>query len=305
MSDFITEAFVKQYGNTLTHLSQQKGSRLRNLVINETCTGTRCSFDYIGPTTAQDRIGRHGDSPIIHTPHSRRWAALAPKEWGDMIDRPDRVRTLVDPTNPYMQAGMMALGRAQDDVIINAFFGNAITGVEGAGTSAYGTTAWDGSNANDCHYVAHNYTEGGITSATGLTISKLRAAKSILDGREAGVDQTRYFGVTSRQVQDLLQNTEVTSADYNTIRALVAGEVNTFLGFTFVRTERFLTDTNSYRRCPVWTQDAVGLAVGHEIQARVGERADKRFDTYAYASWDMGAARIEDLKVLEVKCEEA
>jgi len=50
----------------------------------------------------------------------------------------------------------------------------------------------------------------------------------------------RYFAAGSDQLSNLLSSTAATSGDYNTIKALVNGETNSFMGFTFVRTERRL-----------------------------------------------------------------
>lgn len=68
---------------------------------------------------------------------------------------------------------------------------------------------------------------------TNLTVDKLRAAKNRLD-RNNVPDTDRTFVIHANGLQSLLEETEVTSTDFNSVRALVNGEVNTFLGFTFV-----------------------------------------------------------------------
>nr|NIO10633.1 hypothetical protein [Deltaproteobacteria bacterium] len=77
MSDQITTAFVKQFGRNIDFLVQQKGSRLRPAVRVETgVVGTHAYYDQIGATSAQLKASRHGDTPLIPTPHSRRRVTL-------------------------------------------------------------------------------------------------------------------------------------------------------------------------------------------------------------------------------------
>src|SRR4051812_39849048 len=118
MSINVTTAFVQQYTNNFMFLSQQKGSRLRSLVrVEPGIVGTSAFYDQIGAVAAVARTTRHGSTPQIDTPHSRRMVTLADYEWADLIDDLDKVRMLADPTSSYMQAAYMALGRSIDDVI--------------------------------------------------------------------------------------------------------------------------------------------------------------------------------------------
>jgi hypothetical protein len=72
------------------------------------------------------------------------------------------------------------------------------------------------------------------TTGTALSIDTLIAAKKTLDA--AGVPmEDRYFVVESKGISDLLKTTEVTNSDYNSVKALVAGEVDTFLGFKIIQ----------------------------------------------------------------------
>lgn len=111
MSNQITNNFVQQFKETLYHLVQQKGSRLREHVTVEMVTGEHAYFDQIGATQAVERTARHSDSPLVNTPHARRRVPMRDFEWGDLIDDQDKVRALVDPTSSYLRNAMWALGR--------------------------------------------------------------------------------------------------------------------------------------------------------------------------------------------------
>src|SRR5690606_14720954 len=75
------------------------------------------------------------------------------------------------------------------------------------------------------------------SAGSGLNIATLIRLKEMFDGNEVDEEAKRYIAVTSRQISNLLNQTEVTSADFNTIKALVKGEVNSFMGFEFIRLE--------------------------------------------------------------------
>ena len=295
MSINITTAFVNQYRANVEHLLQQKGSRLRPFVRMETQNAEFEYYDRIGSVDAVEVTSRHSDTPLISTPHDRRQVSLRDFDWADMIDRTDRIRLLIDPSSPYAQNAAWALGRKMDDVIIENAFGTAYSGKTGSTSVTHPSG----------DVIAVNYVESGSATNSGLTIGKLREAKRLLDSQENDPSDPRNCAVTAQQVNDLLQTTEVTSADYNSVKALVQGEINSFMGFLFVRTERVATDSNSYRRVIAWARSGMLLAMGKDITADIGPRRDKRNSTQVYCSASFGATRMEEGKVLEIKCSEA
>jgi hypothetical protein len=106
------------------------------------------------------------------------------------------------------------------------------------------------------------------------------------------------------QVTDLLGTTEVTSSDYNTVKALVQGQIDTFMGFKFIRTQRLTEDATPDRQVVAWIQSGVLLAIGQDFTSRISERADKSYSTQVFASMSIGATRMEEEKVVEIACEE-
>ena len=104
MSVQITTSFVNQFSSNVALLSQQRGSILRSAVSEESVTGEKAFFDQVGASAAVKRTSRHGDTPLVETPHSRRQVTLDTYEWGDLIDDSDKVRMLIDPTSTYAQA---------------------------------------------------------------------------------------------------------------------------------------------------------------------------------------------------------
>lgn len=293
MSVQITTAFVEQYSANWQMLSQQRGSKLRGAVRVESVTGKNAFYDQIGSTEARQRPSRHADTPRMDTPHARRRVSLTDYDWADLIDKEDEVRMLTNPASAYALAAAFAMGRAMDDVLIAAADGTAYTGVAG-GTS----TSYTSGNT-----VTVQVRASGVSAANlGLNVAKLINAKQILDANEVDESIPRYLAWNARQAASLLADSRATSGDYNTIRALVRGEIDTFLGFKFLRTERIGTDSNSYDKVLFWAQDGLLLGLGNDVMTRVSERDDKNYATQVFASMAIGATRMEEKKVGYIEC---
>ena len=289
MSIQIDTAFVQQYSANVQMLSQQMGSRLRDAVRLETVVGKNAFIDQIGSVSAQLRTSRHADTPQIDTPHQRRRLSIASYEFADLIDDQDKVRMLIDPTSSYAQAAAAAMGRAMDDVIIAAALGTASTGETGSGSATLDATA---------------NMVGSASSNDGLTVAKLTEAKRKMDLNDVDPSIPRYIAVGPKQIEDLLGSTTVTSSDFNTVKALVQGDVDTFLGFQFIMTNRLSIDSNDIRSCFAWAEDGITLGIGKDVQARIDERNDKGYATQVYYCMDIGAVRMEESKVVKIFCDE-
>lgn len=289
MSFEVTTAFVQQYTTNVSLLLQQRGSKLRDSVTVGSYVGKAAkAVEQIGAVTAQKRVTRHGDTPLISTPHDARWVFPTDFEWADLIDDQDKLRMLIDPTSPYAVNGAYALGRAMDGLIIDAALGTSKTGENGTDN-----TAFDVSN------------QQVGAAASGLTIAKLREAKKILLENEVDVDMDPlYIAVTAAQLDDLLGTTEVTSSDYNTVKALVQGSVDSFMGFQFIHTELLGVDSSNNRRVIAWARSGVHLGLWNDINSRISERDDKSYSTQVYVKGTFGATRTEEGKVVEILCAE-
>ena len=291
MSNQITTAFVQQYSSNVQMLAQQMGSRLREAVDVESITGKNAYFDQVGVTAAQIRTSRHANTPQIDTPHSRRRVSLADYEWADLIDDADKVRMLADPTSSYAKAAAAAMGRSMDDVIITAMNGTAYSGETGGTSVALPSTQ---------KFATSNQSDG-------LTVAKLLDAKKKLDLKDVDPSIPRFIVCGATQISDLLNTTEVKSSDYNTVKALAAGQLDSFLGFKFIMSNRLNFDASNTddRLVFAFTKDAIKLAVGKDITARISERDDKSYSTQVYYCMAIGATRMEEEKVVQIPCHEA
>jgi len=307
MSQQITEAFTQQFNSNIMMLSQQQGSRLQDKVRTESQKGNAQFFDRIGQVAATLRTGRHAPTPQTDTPHSRRMVTLSDYEWADLVDDQDKIRMLIDPTSEYAMAAAWAFGRTKDDVIIAASVASAQGGVAGATAVTH---------PNSQKFAA---TTGSAFS--NLNVFTLRKIKSIMDAKE--IVGKRYIACGTSQIDALLGENSVTSTDYNSVKALVQGEVNSFLGFEFCRLERLnLTTstaasqttgavgsgtsfTGTNRSCFAWAQTGLLLSKGEDFMTKMSERDDLGYAMQVYARMSIGATRMEEEQVVEIICKEA
>ncbi len=294
MSQDIIVARSQQYTTNVELLLQQMGTRFRSAVTEDSYTGKAAkAVEQIGAVTAQKRTTRHGDTPLIDTPHDARWVFPTDYEWADLIDDQDKLQMIVDPTSAYAKNGAAALSRAIDDEVVVAFFGDAKTGENGSTTTAFPAGQQIAASV-------------GASAATGLNVAKLREAKRLLMAAEVDIDNDRlYVAITAKQHDDMLNEIQAISLDYTTRPVLVDGRITAFMGFNFVHSERLQVNGASQRRCPAWAKSGVHLGVWNDITGRVTERDDKSYATQVYAKGTFGATRLEEQKVVEIPCAEA
>jgi hypothetical protein len=293
--------FVDSYHANVEMAFQQSRSRLEDTVVVGTQNSEFDYWDRIGAVEANEIEGRGTDTPLNTTPVDRRRLQTRGYDWADLIDRQDKLRLLADPSSSYVQNAVAALNRKKDRVIITAFKATAY-----AGKSGETAVAWPSANTVDVDYV-----ETGSTTDSNLTIGKLRRVLELMmtaevideDGIGDGTEPQVTAVITANQVTALLRTTEVTSGDYNTVKALAEGKVNTFMGFKFKRTQ-LLPKSGNVRSCFFYVKRAVRFNKADEINTDVGPRRDKRNSVQVYARADFGAVRMWEEGIYEVLCDE-
>ena len=289
MSTEVNKAFVNKYRSNFIHLAQQKGSRLRNFVrVNEGVVGKADHFDRLSSTNAQKMTSRHSDTPLISTPHSRRKTVLEDYNWADLVDKADQIKMLSDPGSEYMTAGVWAMGRTMDDLILEAMTGNA--------TSV--------SSADAASSVALPSAQKVVHGSAGMTLAKLRAARKILREADIDPDEELYLAISGDKIEDLFaeSGTPVISIDYNDQKPLVEGTISKFMGFNIIHTERLNNDGDGNQQVMAWAKSGIGLSIGQNIETKISERPDKNYSVQSYAQMSLGATRVQDNHVVEIAC---
>lgn len=235
-----------------------------------------------GDVSFREKTTRHSDTTFDELLHKQRWVFPTDFVLTIPVDKEDELKMLDSPLSPYAEAGRLAYGKKIDDIVFASFFGTAQTGKRG-------TTA-----------TAHVTTDDIAAGGTGLTLAKLRSARKILKQRNVDLRaETPRIAVNAKAMDDLLGETTIQSADYNTIKALVNGEVDTFMGFKFVPFEGIEAVSSAYA-LPVWVPSAIRYGQWNGLVTRIGERADKDYLTQVHMSFSAGATRTMEEKVLKV-----
>lgn len=285
----IEEGFVVQFRDGIRHRAEQRDSRFRSRCrVESGITGTRASFDYLQATEPTKRVARHADTVLSDISQDRRWVELEVWDDAKLIDKPDKIRTLSDPTNPYSVALSRGMGRRIDRSAIAGATG--LVRVGGSDTTPAASTS----------ALPASQIIGGAAVPPDVDIY-LQAMEKMNAAEEDEMGRTIFWG--SNQVRKMLGVTQVTSIDYNSVRALTMGQLTEYLGASWVRSE-LLEKVGNLRRNLAIQREALLIGFGMDVQARITERDDKNFATQVWYSMDFGAARMQDTGIVRIDIDE-
>lgn len=301
---YVPNHYTLEFGANWRHKVQQMASRLKEYVTMENYTGEAMSFNFLDEGGEPDEITeRAGETRHSDLTSEIRWIQTRAYDRAHLIDRFDEtlLGQVAGPNSSVIQAMMKGVHRRVDDRIIAAAVDDAITGKNRDTTSSFDT-------ANQ--RVDVDYVESGSAVNSNLTIAKLRKVRSIFGANEVagqdvdGTEEPIIMAVTQSQLDSLLRTTEVTSGDYNIIKTLVHGQVNTFMGIRFKRIQRLTTTAANTRRCLAWVKSGICFSMGD------WNTYMDRLPTRSHAlqiRWEgrMGGVRTEEKKVIDVLCYEA
>jgi len=290
----IPNHYTTQFDSNWKHLVQQKNSRLKEYCTLDSIEGKEKSYNQLDATSMAQITDRSGDTRISNQTMAKRWIRPLQYDCAKLVDEFDEqlLGEVVLPTSPIIQSHAAAYARTCDKIIIDALGGTAFTGTTG-------TTAKDLPAGQK---IAANYVESGAVANSGLTIAKLRAAKFLFDSNEVDEEEERIMVVSAKQLQDLLRTVEATSADYNTVRALVDGTLNTFMGFKFRRSQQLPLATD-IRSCFAYVKSGIVLAE-RGLKTHMDIRTDLSHSLQIRSVASLAAVRMEEKKVVEIACDE-
>jgi hypothetical protein len=294
----IPQYFTTEFTSNWEHLLQQKVSKLREFVSVESVRGKEKTFNQMAAVEMTKITNRASDTNISDVALAKRWLRPYPYEHATLFDEWDAeyLGEVSLPQSETVANHAMAYMRTCDKVIIDAALGTAYTGETGVTPTSLPSG----------QKVAVDYVETGSAANSGLTIAKLRQAAYLLNEAEVDDSDPRIIVVSAKQIQDLLRTTEVTSADFNSVKALVQGDIDTFMGFKFRRVASSLLPYNSstgVRTCFAYVRSGLKLAdAGRKVHVDI--RADKSHSLQIRTVASLGATRMEEKKVVEVAADE-
>lgn len=296
MADTLPAHFTTQYSTNWIHRLGQMQPRLAAFVEMEDFDGERKRYDRVGTMTAQERTERKGPTRITDATDDSRWAHRRSFDIANLLDKDDakNLGQLVLPTSPYIMEHARAYNKAFDDIAWTTASGTVITGEAGTTQTAFPTST---------NFIGYDGTVGSNTgTSVGLTIGKLLTAREIIRNADTDDDMPSVMVVTARQLTDLLNTTEIKSADYNTVKALAAGQLDTFCGFKFIVIKRLPLSSN-VRTCVAWTKGSIKVIKGAK-KSQISIREDLSYSTQIYSEWYLGGTRVHDEAVVTIACKE-
>lgn len=295
----IPQYFTTEFTSNWLHLLQQKVSKLREYVSVESVRGKEKSFNQMGAVEMTKITSRASDTTISDVSLAKRWLRPYPYEHATLFDEWDAeyLGEVSLPQSETIANHAMAYMRTADKTVIDALFGSAYTGETGVTPTSLPSG----------QEIAVDYVETGSAANSGLTIAKLRQASYLLNDAEVDDEDPRIIVVSAKQLQDLMRTTEVTSADFNTVKALVQGQIDTFMGFKFRRVAKsFLPYTvgTDVRKVVAYVKSGVKLAdAGRKVHVDI--RPDKSHALQIRTVASLGATRMEEEKVVSIACDES
>ena len=281
---------AQAYSSVILPLARQEKSMLYGTVfVKNDFTGKSFYQDQIGNWSMTAKTTVNADTPENDPNLARTRIDIATYNDARLMDRSLNLQALADPLSMASICVQSAVGVQIDKVIYDALGGVAYRGETGATAVSF----------PEAQVVAADF--GGA----GLNVAKLRRAAKMLDakGVPAG-DRTLAGGAA--QKEQLLGTTEATSADFNTIRALVSGDINTFVGFKFVwLPDGIITKSGTVANCYAYHKTGVCFGMLEELFLRIDERKDKSYSKQVYYEISCGAGRLEENKVVKILADEA
>jgi len=288
------ETRAQAYSSVILPLARQEKSMLYDRVfVKSDFTGKSFYQDQIGNWSMSAKTSVNADTPENDPNLGRTRIDVATYNDARLLDRSLKLQELSDPLSMTSVCIQSAVGIKIDEVIYGALGGVAYRGETGATAVSFPSS----------QQIAADYENSGTN--TGLTVAKLRHAAKMLDaaGVPAG-DRTIVAGATEKE--QLLGSTQATSADYNNVRALVSGDIDTFLGFKFVwLPDGIVKVSSNIASCYAFHKTGLCFGMLEELFLRIDERKDKSYSKQVYYEISCGAGRLEEKKVVEIKCDES
>lgn len=277
MADTQNAIYAQAYGRNIMQLAQQKMSKQINTVyIKPNVVGKTFFQDQIGEWSMSTKGGRNTATPNNDPNLSRRMGIMETKHDNRMLDRSDELKTISDPKSSYSIAAGSAIGREFDDIINNAATGTAYSGETGATSVTNGNIV--------------------LITAASPTVARVIAVKKALDDAEVEMED-RYFAANTTLLNNLLSVEEATSADYNSVKALIRGDIDTWLGFKWIMTTRIPTGNVGI----AYHKYGICMAMSEAPFVKTDQRSDLSYSWQLYYEINAGAVRLEEDRVVLVQ----
>ncbi len=204
MSVSLSNAFVTLFDAEVKQAYQGKAMLVGAVRQRRGVEGSTVKFPKVGRGVATARVTQTDVTPM-NVGFSTVTCTMGDWNAAEYSDIFSQQKVNFDERSELAQVVGAAIGRRQDQLILDA-----LNAASGTGTVA---NSIGGSNTN-------------------MNIAKLREAAKILNTKNVPAEG-RNIIIHANSLASMLEQTSVTSSDFNTVKALVQGEINQYMGFTF------------------------------------------------------------------------
>lgn len=245
MSIFLSDAARAEFDAEVKHAYQMSPNMRSAVTFRGGVVGDTYNFRTMGQGLAKQKAVQDDVVPM-NVVHAKVPVTLADWHAAEYTDIFAAATVNFDEQQELAYTIAQAIQRREDQLIIDAL------------------EAANGTNMT----VSQNI--GGTNS--GLNIDKIRKAARLLDDNGVPMNDRYYVGAV-RGKEDLLGLQQATSSDYANVKALVNGDIDTFMGFKFfwvpTLSEGGLQLSANVRKNFAFHKASVGLAVGLDNQVKV------------------------------------
>lgn len=279
MADTQNVIYAQAYGTNILQLAQQKYSKLYSTVyVKSNVRGKTFFQDQIGQWSMSVKGGRNVQTPNNDPVLSRRMGLMVDYHDNRLLDRGDELKSISDPRSAYTIAAAASLGRKIDDIIIEAMGGTSYSGETGATSVTNGNVK--------------------LVTKAAVTLEDVIKIKQKFDDADVEMED-RYFVTTPTVLTSILSLSQATSADYAAVKALIRGEIDTWMGFKWIISTRVISNATTSIGY-AFHKYGIALAMADAPVVRTDERADLSYSWQVYYELNIGATRLEEERVVKI-----
>lgn len=279
MSITLSTAAIASFDADVKHAYQDMGKLRDTVRVKTGVVGSTHRFPKLGKGLATKRVPQTDVIPM-NLAHTNATATLEDWNAAEYTDVFNEAKTNISERAELASSIAKAVSRREDQLIIDA--------LEATATTLTVASSIGGAN-------------------TDLNVAKLRRASRLLGDNGVGEDEAITYVGSYIGREALLGETETTSSDYNTVKALVNGDINSFLGMDFkwiaTRAEGGLDLTAGDRTTFAYAKTAIGHAIGMDQRMEVNYIPTKT-SWLANMLFSAGSIEIDAGGVVEVTCDE-
>ena len=283
MAQSITNAFVTLFDAEVKQAYQGESSLLNCVRLRQGVQGNTYKFPKLGKGSATARIPQTDVTPLNVT-YSQVTASMSDYNAAEYSDIFHQAKVNFDERQELVQVVSKAIGRRMDQLILD--------GLDAASSPST---------------VAKTVVTSGSAAASNLNVGKLIAAKKALDAKNVPFDD-RHIIVHANSLSGLLGDERAISGDFATVKALVAGEINSFLGFKFYvigdRDEGGLPLSTNDRSIFAFHRSSIGMAVNMAQKTEINYVPEKT-SFLVNSMFSAGAVAIDDEGIVKITCDES